>query len=395
MYFGFNYYKSKTLKSSVKSLKNNFRFDIKFLRLKIDIDYYIPTFTNLSDWNKKPYQTTGGTRAKKIYINKNDEEYFFKASRELKDGSFKYPTEFWSEIVASKIGQWMGFNVLDYNIAYDIANKQKVGCLSKSMIEYSENKLSEGIDYLRGFKPKYDPKKEDQYTFEFIKNTFEHFLLESSDVHFVKMLIFDALIGNSDRHQENWGFISKFKEALESIDKNINEIKNPLKKSYFKFKKTITKTAIELQNINNNETKKISLMSQGLANLSHFSPIYDSGCCLGRELEETKIDKMLQNPQMLEAYVNKGRSEIRINEGAKKPFHFDLLTHLKDEYHFLFYSKKNFFNDNFSEFGLKKIINNIDKNLPPELSTFALPEKRKEFMIKVITLRMNKLKAIL
>ena len=78
---------------------------------------FIPTFTDISDWNKKPYSSTGGTRSKNIYTDFFDIEYFFKGSKKLDDGTFKYPTEFWSEIVASKVGKWLGFDVLDLGLS--------------------------------------------------------------------------------------------------------------------------------------------------------------------------------------------------------------------------------------------------------------------------------------
>lgn len=47
--------------------------------------------------------------------------------------------------------------MLDYNIAYDTKHKQKIGCISKSMVLSSKNKLTEGITYLRGFNAQYNP----------------------------------------------------------------------------------------------------------------------------------------------------------------------------------------------------------------------------------------------
>ncbi|WP_289043862.1 hypothetical protein [uncultured Olleya sp.] len=131
----------------------------------------IPKFIDITEWNKIPYSSTGGTRAKNIYVFPEDgKEYFFKGSKKLSDGTFKYKTEFWSEIVASKIGQMFEFDILDYNIGYDLNSEQKIGCLSKSMVEHTENKLSEGIEFLRGYDSNYNPKKdEENYTFEFIK----------------------------------------------------------------------------------------------------------------------------------------------------------------------------------------------------------------------------------
>ena len=100
-----------------------------------------PTYTNVTDWNFIVYQNTTGSRSKKIIVGPNSaEEYFLKGSKELSDGTFKFPTEFWSEIVSSKVGQFLGFNVLDYNIGYNAEGRQKIGCLSQSMVSNSTNK---------------------------------------------------------------------------------------------------------------------------------------------------------------------------------------------------------------------------------------------------------------
>ena len=65
---------------------------------------------DISDWIYKNWIGTGGTRDKVFIENpENGKVYFFKESIE------RYPSEFWAEIISSKIGQHLGFNVLDYN----------------------------------------------------------------------------------------------------------------------------------------------------------------------------------------------------------------------------------------------------------------------------------------
>lgn len=62
------------------------------------------TFQDVSDWNEMLYYQTGGTRNKRIVQNPNtDDLYYFKTS--LKKEKMDYKHEFWSEIIASKIGQ--------------------------------------------------------------------------------------------------------------------------------------------------------------------------------------------------------------------------------------------------------------------------------------------------
>lgn len=355
----------------------------------------IPVFIDITNWNKIPYSSTGGTRAKNIYVFPGDEkQYFFKGSKKLADGKFKYPTEFWSEIAASKIGQMLGFNLLDYDIGFDKNDEQQIGCLSKSMVEHTENKLSEGVDFLRGFDSSYNPKKDEtRYTVEFIKEALTYFELSEFLPNFIEMLIFDAIVGNSDRHQENWGFISKFRETIQEIDKEITNTKGFFATIEPKFRKFITKSALkrkELQEQKNIVLNKSLLKAQSQIVETVFSPIYDSGCCLGRELKDDRINLMLKDPQMLNAFINRGRSEVRWNIG-NKPKHFHFIKVIYQEYPEVFKKVLKKVKSNFDKENLKQLIDNIDVNLPIELKRFSLSNNRKLLMHKLVTLRIEKL----
>lgn len=351
------------------------------------MEKYIPTYKDITEWNKKMYSSTGGTRAKNIYINPDDfSEYFFKGSKKMQDGTFKYTSEFWSEIVASKIGQWLGFNILDYNIGFDVNDEQQIGCLSKSMIDYSENLLSEGIAYLSGFDPKYNPETdESQYTFYFIQEALASFNLTNHKEKFVRMLIFDSIVGNSDRHQENWGFITKFKETLGQIDNQITE-KKQIGKFFFKIKKVITQSLLNQANHNSsaNLLRTSSLLVQ-----TEFSPIYDSGCCLGRELLNDKIELFLNDNQAINSYINKGKSEVRWEIGGK-PKHFELLEKLYVVFPEVFNEVKDLISKVYTFENLEILINNIDINLPLDYQNLKLKENRKKLMLKLISLRIEK-----
>jgi len=262
------------------------------------------------------------------------------------------------------------------------------------MVEYSENKLSEGIDFLRGFDSKYNPNIDEyRYTFNFIKQTLKYFDLTECEPKFIEMLIFDSIIGNSDRHQENWGFISKFRETIQEIEEEINSKKNFLGKIIPKLKKYITKNTLSRRQEEEEKKlkpRKTTLLNQSLIVQTNFSPIYDSGCCLGRELLEDRINKMLLNFQMLEAYVLKGKSEVRYEEG-NKPRHFELLKKLKNDYENIFIQVIQRVRENYNQEKLRDLIINIDSELPEELVEYKLADLRKELMIKLIDLRINKL----
>lgn len=357
------------------------------------MDEYIPTFTDITDWDIPVYQSTGGTRSKNIAIHPvTNDQYFFKGSKETDTGEIRYPQEIWSEIVASKVGQLLGFNMLDYNIAFNENKKQKIGCLSKSMVVHSDNKLTEGVTYLTGFNSKYRPDIDEhkkQYTFQFICSALQSFNLEKYIDNIVEVIVFDSIVGNSDRHQENWGIITNFKGAIDEIDKALEKTDlaflNRLGK---KFERWINKILIQKFK-NTRLIGKSDLMVQSGILPNEFAPIYDSGCCLGRENLDDKIHKMLNDKQMVDAYIKKGVSEIHWNGEEKKKNHFELIELVKTKHEAKVLSIIQRVKEKFNTDNLKYIIDNVDLKLPENLKQFKLEEHRKELMFKLITLRLE------
>lgn len=100
------------------------------------------TFTDISGWIVKTWESSGkGTSPLMIVENPHTAEIFF-----FKEAHKKYETEFWSEVIASKYGQLLGLNVLDYNVGY---YKGRLGCLSKRMVEVENGEsLYHGVEIL-------------------------------------------------------------------------------------------------------------------------------------------------------------------------------------------------------------------------------------------------------
>ncbi len=355
-------------------------------------------YTDITNWQKNLYYSTGGTRSKKIVIHPlTNEEYFFKGSKvNKKSGETLYPTEFWSEIVSSKIGQLLGFNMLDYNIAYDLNDIQKIGCISKSMIISSENNLTEGKTYLTGFDSKYNPEKDKKrYSFEFIKQALSYFNLGNYIENIIEIIIFDSIVGNSDRHQENWGIIMYYREAIEAINQDLAKEKLHFwEKIEMKIKKFLNESFI-LMHKNNKKLSTNNLKLHANITKNKFAPIYDSGCCLGREREDSWVEKAANDFQMLTAYVKKGESEIHWQGLDKKSNHFELVKLLLEKYPNETQKYISRVKDKFDNQKINEIIQNIDSNLPLELINFKLSESRKELMFKLITLRIENLLKLL
>jgi hypothetical protein len=322
-------------------------------------------FYDISNWQKKPHFQTGGTRNKEIIESPGGKLYYFKTSLKKKIIDYKY--EFWSEIIASEIGKELGFNILKYDIAY---NNGEIGCLSESMVDTNINKLSEGVNYLRGYDPNYIPDDKSsysQYTFNFIEKTLAAYRLKDKMRHIVTTIIFDSLIGNGDRHQENWGFIVPNIKTTDS-----NSFRDSVKNLYGSIMK---KKSDEFKGI--------------------FAPIYDSGSCLGRELTDEKVDKMLNDDKMLEAYINRDKCEIRWKDD--KISHFDIIKEIrnKSKYKETVEKEINRIIETFKKETIENIVNNIDKQLPNTLQQYKLPESRKKIIIKFVSLRFDKLRGII
>lgn len=338
-------------------------------------------FYNVSQWNEKPWFQTGGTRSKVIVENpETGEEYYFKSS--LKKVKINYKYEFWSEIAASEVGTLLGFNMLKYDIAF---NRGEIGCLSKSMVTAGKNKLTEGISYLTGYDTTYNPDDKQSkklYTFHFIREALKYFLLERNVRGIIEVIILDSIIGNGDRHQENWGIITDYNEVIQLIDDITRRpTKSLMEKILFRLLAISSKTK---QAVTEKLVNDFQLYMPG-----NFSQIYDSGSCLGRELDDNKVNQMLTDTVMMETYIRKGVSEIHWEK--VKLNHFVLIEMLRHEYTVDVNAIIRRVKSNYTLEKISNCISNLDSKLPKEFDQYKLPEKRKEFIIKLISLRIKEL----
>lgn len=134
-----------------------------------------------------------------------NKRYLFKRSEK------RYPDQFWGEVIAYRVGCLLGLSVPPAFVAY---NSNSGYCAS--LIEWFYNDGSELFilagDFLQKIQPDFDRKRGAQHNLQTNSKlmkalSLNKFLETDWRQWWVDALLFDALIGNTDRHQDNWGLI--------------------------------------------------------------------------------------------------------------------------------------------------------------------------------------------
>ncbi|MDM5309696.1 HipA domain-containing protein [Peribacillus frigoritolerans] len=219
---------------------------------------------DISDWKIDETVIASGTREKFWLINPdNNKRYLFKLPKEGTG-------EIWAEKVASEVGKMLKLETMDVTIAQ---YKGRNGLLLTNFINYGEEEFFDGGDLLKVVLEEFDPNNLQGYNIENIMTCLKQYNLE---FQMVRVIMFDALIANQDRHCENWGVILKDGKV-------------------------------------------------------RFSPIFDNGASLGYNNSEERLNLMFGNTKMFEAFTNKGKSIIGLSD-KKKPKIKLFLPHLQQMY---------------------------------------------------------------
>jgi hypothetical protein len=244
---------------------------------------------------------------------------------------------------------------------------------------------------LQAYSPKFDPANREHrtwYTFDLIEGA-----LQSAKIgHFIndlmEVIILDAIIGNGDRHQENWAVISHqrlFADVIEEIEKDPTAKIGKLQKRIF----DIYKQAVRKMKEQKEKLPKIYYTTG-----HQFAPIYDNGSSLGRELLNEKVELFLASNDDLEKYIFKGSSEIHWQN--KKINHFELLLNLLNSSH------RNTLKKiidrvilQYDGIKIERIIKEVDRKVPETHAGYRIPESRKRLIYKIITLRFDRLRTLI
>jgi len=282
----------------------------------------------------------------------------------------------------------LGFNMLRYDLAID---GDVMGCISESMINTDDQELIEGVKYLQAYSPQFDPINKDHrtwYTFNLIEESLKVVHLGHLVNDILQIIVFDALIGNGDRHQENWAIISHRRLLTDIID----EIEKSRTTPFSGVIKLMVQFLKWTQNQLKEYKQKIPSTYYDIDN--QFAPIYDNGSSLGRELLSEKVDIFLSSDDELKKYISKGTSEIHWEN--KKLSHFHLIRNLMSTTR-----KKNLkiiidrIVQKFDGPKIEQLIKQVDKEVPETHAGYRVPDSRKRLIYKLITLRFEMLKELI
>lgn len=336
-------------------------------------------YVDISSWNRQIHVHTTGTREKYILISPNDEKFYFKTS--VNRGRKDYKYEFWSEIITSELGVSLGFNVLHYYVA---SLDNLIGCISKSIINENEEEHHEGYRFIIQKYPEFATNFKKTHSFQKIIGSLENIELDHLKKQVIEMLIFDAIIGNTDRHSENWALIINKREEYQKIEGFLAQINSA--KWYVKIFVSMfifLQSKMTLKTLRK-ELKKLT---------SKFSPIYDNGSSLARELNENKIKELMDNDVQFESFLLNGYPDIRWENplNIKQLNHFDLVKNVRQEYPEIVNEIIKRIKSNYSKQKLIEIVNTIDDNVPDTFADHKIPNYRKDFIVKYIDSRINKI----
>ncbi len=231
---------------------------------------------DFSFWKEYEGTSEGSGRSEKIWLQNPDTG---------QTGLFKFKkdagtTDHISECIAYKIAKLLELPCAKFELGM---YQGREGSISYNIIENPTQNLIEGIYFITLIYPGYNPEKfidintQHRYSIEMIKKSIERFVPIND---FLKMLIFDYLIGNSDRHQNNWAIL------LEE-------------------------------------------------NQMTWSPLYDNSSSLCAYISEDQVENYLgRDKNRWKALVDtKSKSLLRCNVcDEKRPTHLNVLKYIKENY---------------------------------------------------------------
>lgn len=264
---------------------------------------------------------TKGARVKKLLDDTHSQRLvFLKYCAVDRDNKRRKSTELASEKIACEIARVIGYRCADIELAKDQDGELCVLNYSflkpdESLIEFaSEASISQnGCD------------RKEKYTIQGIKRILDA-VDEKLYSEFIGLQVFDALIGESDRHEENWGYIRSNKSG--------NII---------------------------------------------FAPFYDNGDSLMHNINDSQIEEYTNDEARFLKYINKSKTKI-LDDTGHKIKHFQLIDYLITE-------NPTFLREELQK--TKRLTNDIIKDIIYGIPDEYLPQSHKKILQRYISIRRD------
>lgn len=261
-----------------------------------------------------------GSRFKRLVIDNNNAKAWFKYQ-----GKGYLVSESCSEKISYEIAKVLGYECARIELATDESGE--IGVLNYLFVNNNLVTHMDAISYLN----KQEKEKPQYYTISNIKETLDKLNTKLFE-GFIKIMLFDALVGETDRHEENWG---------------------------------------------------IETTPDGYK----FSPLYDNGCNLLREFRNAEtLEKYDNGDKDFEKYIYRSSTYIYKEDNIHRFKHFELIEYLNENYHDLIFKEIN---------NLNKLTNKKIHEIVNKIPNHLLTNKHKEYIIDYLIKRRNILLSII
>ncbi|MCI9264164.1 MAG: hypothetical protein HFF06_06280 [Oscillospiraceae bacterium] len=290
---------------------------------------------DFSQWQRPEGVSEGSGASEKIWLQSPDGD---------KTGLFKFPktrnypgkpettsTEHVSEWLASQLGKIFGVPCADVKLGSYHGRK---GSLSVLITDNKEEhlELNEGVAFIKELYPQYDAKEMINKA-NGIYYCLDQILLATKEYlptqFWIEVLLFDFMIGNTDRHQNNWALLKEESGQYRQC------------------------------------------------------PLYDNGSSLCSYVEEEQLERLFSKDAgpMKSLTDTKSRSRIRIDGTKKKePTHKEVIRYILDTYPRSAIPTARNFLERLTQNEIDRLLNELPEEIFPEnrkmLVSYYLNEKK-------------------
>lgn len=193
--------------------------------------------------------------------------------------------------------------------------------MSYNIINRITTSLTEGVELIQAKYPFYnkdklnDDKTGKTYSVQMIQNSLK---IPEEINEILQMIVFDCLIGNSDRHHSNWAEIS---------------------------------------------TMEYDYVNKAFCFFWYISPLYDNGSSLCAYVNEKNVEEILKDNMRFKALIDT-KSKAMIGWDNKRPIrHFELLQKIRENYYEKTVEWIELIKYNINDGSIDYVLNRFDDNI--------------------------------